>query len=49
MESGHLLTHRTSKALAELLGNTTVEFPGDHGGFMEAPTEFGDTLRRVLT
>ena len=29
-------------ALAELLGNTTVEFPGDHGGFMEAPTEFAD-------
>jgi pimeloyl-ACP methyl ester carboxylesterase len=46
--SGHLLTHQTSTALAELLGNTAVEFPGDHGGFMEAPTEFADTLRQVL-
>jgi pimeloyl-ACP methyl ester carboxylesterase len=49
VESGHLLTHRTSEALAGLLGNTTVGFPGDHGGFMEAPTEFADALRRVLS
>ena len=48
VESGHLLTHQTSTALADRLGNTTVEFPGDHGGFMEAPAEFADTLRQVL-
>jgi pimeloyl-ACP methyl ester carboxylesterase len=48
-ESGHLLTHQTSTVLADRLGNTTVEFPGDHGGFMEAPTEFADALRQVLT
>ncbi len=47
-ESGHLLTHRTSRTLAGLLGSTTVEFPGDHGGFMQAPVEFAGTLRRVL-
>ncbi|MDT5018343.1 MAG: hypothetical protein QOD39_4503 [Mycobacterium sp.] len=48
VESGHLLTHRTSATLAELLGGPTVAFPGDHGGFMGAPTEFADALRRVL-
>jgi pimeloyl-ACP methyl ester carboxylesterase len=47
-ESGHLLTHRTSTALADLLGDSTIDFPGDHGGFMGAPKEFADTLRRVL-
>ena len=47
-KSGRLLTHQSSTILAELLGNTTVEFPGDHGGFMEAPTEFADALRAVL-
>ena len=49
VNSGHLLTYRTSTTLADLLGNTTVEFPGDHGGFMEAPTEFADALRAVLS
>jgi hypothetical protein len=48
-ESGHLLTYQTSTILARLLDNATVEFPGDHGGFMEAPSEFADTLRQVLT
>ncbi|HVQ48534.1 MAG TPA: alpha/beta hydrolase [Mycobacterium sp.] len=48
VESGHLLTHQTSTILAGLLGNTTLEFPGDHGGFMVAPAEFADALRRVL-
>jgi pimeloyl-ACP methyl ester carboxylesterase len=49
VNSGHLLTHRTSTTLADLLGNTTVEFPGDHGGFMGVPTEFADALRAVLS
>ncbi len=48
-ESGRLLTHATSHALAELLGQTTVEFPGDHGGFIGAPGVFADRLREVLT
>ena len=48
-DSGRLLTYRTSVALCELLGSTPVEFPGDHGGFLGAPTEFADTLRQVLS
>ena len=48
VDSGRLLTYRTSVALCELLGSTPVEFPGDHGGFLGAPTEFADTLRMVL-
>jgi len=49
VDSGRLITYRTSVALCELLGITPVEFPGDHGGFLGAPTEFADTLRTVLT
>ena len=48
-DSGRLLTYRTSVALCELLDSTPVEFPGDHGGFLGAPTEFADTLRTVLS
>jgi pimeloyl-ACP methyl ester carboxylesterase len=48
VDSGKLLTYRTSTALAELLGGTPVEFPGDHGGFMGAPEAFAHTLRKVL-
>ena len=48
VDSGHLLTYRTSVALAEALSAAPVEFPGDHGGFMAAPTEFADVLRSVL-
>jgi len=47
-ESGHLLTQRTSVAVAERLGVDTTEFPGDHGGFMGAPTEFATRLRQLL-
>ena len=47
-DSGHLVTYRTSTALAEQLGSTPAEFPGDHGGFMMAPEAFADTLRKVL-
>jgi hypothetical protein len=49
VDSGHLLTDRTSRALAALLGSTPAEFPGDHGGFLGAPEEFADALRKVLT
>ena len=48
-DSGHLLTYRTSAALAERLGITPEEFPGDHGGFMGAPGAFADRLRAVLS
>lgn len=47
-DSGGLSTFRTSTALAELLGSTPVEFPGDHGGFMGQPAEFAEVLRKVL-
>ncbi|MGW7265058.1 alpha/beta fold hydrolase [Streptomyces sp. NPDC054842] len=46
--SGPLLTHRTSTALAGLLGTPPVEFPGGHGGFTERPEEFARVLREVL-
>jgi pimeloyl-ACP methyl ester carboxylesterase len=48
VDSRQLLTYRTSIAVAGLLGVAPVEFPGDHGGFMGAPTEFADRLRSVL-
>ncbi|WP_264077874.1 alpha/beta fold hydrolase [Mycolicibacterium houstonense] len=47
-ESGRLLTRRTTIALADLLGARPVMFPGDHGGFIDAPGAFADTLRAVL-
>ncbi len=47
-ESGQLITHRTSVAVAERLGLDTTEFPGDHGGFLGAPGAFADRLRAVL-
>jgi pimeloyl-ACP methyl ester carboxylesterase len=47
--SGHLVTYRTSTALAENLGVSPVEFPGDHGGFLTAPAEFADILRDTLS
>lgn len=47
-ESGHLLTQRTSVAVAQRLGVDTTEFPGDHGGFMGAPAEFAARLRQLL-
>ena len=48
VESGHLLSYRTAFALAELLGVTPAEFPGDHTGFLDKPTEFADALRKTL-
>ncbi|MBJ7337376.1 alpha/beta hydrolase [Mycolicibacterium sp.] len=47
-ESGNLVTHRTSIAVAERLGVPTTEFPGDHGGFLGAPGEFANRLREIL-
>lgn len=47
-ESGHLLTSRTSLALADLLGSVPVGFPGDHGGFLGEPAAFAEVLKAVL-
>ncbi|MFC8824871.1 alpha/beta fold hydrolase [Streptomyces sp. NPDC057137] len=46
--SGPLLTYRTSTELAGRLGSQPAEFPGGHGGFVEAPGEFAGVLRKVL-
>ena len=48
-DSGHLITYRTSVALAEVLGSKPVYFPGDHGGFLGAPVQFADRLRQILS
>jgi pimeloyl-ACP methyl ester carboxylesterase len=48
VDSGALVTHGTSTALAQLLGSTPVEFPGDHGGFLGAPGDFAGRLTEVL-
>lgn len=42
------LANRTALALAERLGETSVEFPGDHGGFAGEPAGFAEVLRAVL-
>lgn len=47
-DSGALVTHRTTTALATLLDLQPVEFPGDHGGFLAGPEVFADTVRKVL-
>jgi pimeloyl-ACP methyl ester carboxylesterase len=46
--SGGLLTYRTSVALADRLGTTPVEFPGDHGGFLRHPGKFAEVVRKVF-
>jgi clorobiocin/coumermycin A biosynthesis protein CloN7/CouN7 len=43
------LANRTAVALAERLGTTVVDFPGDHGGFLAFPEQFGRLLDQVLT
>jgi pimeloyl-ACP methyl ester carboxylesterase len=48
VESGNLVTYRTSAALAERLGTAPVEFPGDHGGFISHPAECADVVRKGL-
>lgn len=46
--SGHLLTYRTTAALADLIGTPMVEFPGDHGGFLQESVAFAQALKQVL-
>jgi pimeloyl-ACP methyl ester carboxylesterase len=43
------LARNTGEALAERLGKTVVEFPGDHGGFLSHAADFAATLRKVLS
>lgn len=47
--SGTQLARRTAEALAAQLGQTAVEFPGDHGGFVSHAADFAATLRKVLS
>ncbi|HEX2894676.1 MAG TPA: alpha/beta hydrolase [Marmoricola sp.] len=56
-ETGDAMTARTSRALADRLGQQPVVFPSHHGGFVGGgpenpyagkPVEFGVTLRQVL-
>jgi pimeloyl-ACP methyl ester carboxylesterase len=44
----HQIAYRAATALAERLGSAPVVFPGDHGGFAGHPSEFAETLRKVL-
>jgi clorobiocin biosynthesis protein CloN7 len=41
--------HRSAVALADRLGTPLVGFPGDDGGFMALPEQFGRVLDQVLT
>jgi len=43
------LANRAAVALAGELGTPVVEFPGDHGGFMAQPEQFGRVPHQVLT
>jgi pimeloyl-ACP methyl ester carboxylesterase len=43
------LAQQTARALAERLGETPVQFPGGHTGFIQHPREFADVLRNVLS
>ena len=43
------LANRTAVALADQLGTTVVDFPGDHGGFVALPDQCGRVLDQVLT
>jgi pimeloyl-ACP methyl ester carboxylesterase len=42
------LANRSAVAIADQLGTPVAEFPGDHGGFLAAPEQFGRELARVL-
>jgi clorobiocin/coumermycin A biosynthesis protein CloN7/CouN7 len=43
------LANRSALALADRLGTSIVDFPGDHGGFMAQPQPFARVLHQVLT
>ena len=43
------LPNRTAVALADRLGTTVVDFPGDHGGFVVFAEQCGRVLHQVLS
>jgi clorobiocin/coumermycin A biosynthesis protein CloN7/CouN7 len=43
------LANRTAVALADQLGTTVVDFPGDHGGFLALAEQFARELDQVLS
>jgi pimeloyl-ACP methyl ester carboxylesterase len=47
-DSGPLNTYQTSLALATLLAEPPVTFPGDHAGFLGDPVGFAAVVREVL-
>ena len=47
-ESRHLITYRTSLALAALLQTQPMDFPGDHGGFIGEPDKFAAVMHDML-
>jgi len=47
-DSGHLNTYQTSLALATLLAEPPLAFPGDHAGFLGDPVGFAAVIREVL-
>ena len=42
------LANRAAVALADRLGVAVADFPGDHGGFVAQPEQFGHALAEVL-
>jgi pimeloyl-ACP methyl ester carboxylesterase len=40
--------YQCAQQLAEYLGTTLVELPGNHAGMIQQPAEFADRLRRLL-
>jgi len=46
--SGPEVARRSAEALADRLGQTAVEFPSHHAGFMEDPAGFATAVREVL-
>jgi predicted phage tail protein len=43
------LANRAAVALAGQLGTPVVEFPGDPGGFVALPDQFGRVLDQMLS
>lgn len=41
--------HRTAVALADCIGASLIDFPGNHTGFVDEPEEFAAVLRRTFT
>jgi len=46
---GHLLPYRPNEVLAQRLGLSIVDFPGDHVGYLSHPQEFAAALTDALT